>query len=60
MPEDKALFAFTNACDRTLRTYLIRVAGKLLTGNNQLRVRTPADPLYPQEWDDWVKLELPA
>ncbi|SCN46970.1 hypothetical protein BAZMOX_234244_0 [methanotrophic endosymbiont of Bathymodiolus azoricus (Menez Gwen)] len=34
--------------------------GKLLTGNNQLRVRTPADPLYPQEWDDWVKLGLPA
>jgi hypothetical protein len=34
----------------TLRTYLIRVAGKLLTGNNQLRVRTPADPLYPQEY----------
>jgi hypothetical protein len=44
----------------TLRTYLIRMAGKLLTGNNQLRVRTPADPLYPQEWDDWVKLGLPA
>ena len=26
----------------------------------QLRVRTPADQLYPQEWDDWVKLGLPA
>jgi len=40
----------------TLRTYLISVVGKLLTGNNQLRVRAPADPLYPQAWDDWVKL----
>jgi len=28
----------------TIRTYLVRVAGKLLTGNNQLRVRAPADP----------------
>lgn len=44
----------------TIRTYLVRVAGKLLTGNNQLRVKTPADPLYPQEWDDWVKVGLAA
>ena len=44
----------------TLRTYLIRVAGKLLTGNNQLRVKTPVDPLYPKEWDDWVEVGLPA
>ncbi len=42
----------------TVRIYLIRVAGKLLTGNNQLRVKTPADPLYPREWDDWVKVGL--
>ena len=44
----------------TLRTYLIRVAGKLLTGSNQLRVKTPADSLYPQQWDDWVKVGLLA
>lgn len=44
----------------TLRTYLIRVAGKLLTGNNQLNVKTPADPLYPQEWEDWVSVGLAA
>ena len=44
----------------TVRTYLIRVAGKLLTGNNQLRVKTPADPLYPREWDDWVRVGLLA
>ena len=42
----------------TVRTYLVRMAGKLLTGNNQLRVKTPADPLYPREWDDWVKVGL--
>lgn len=30
----------------TLRTDLIRVAEKLLTGNNQLRIKTAADPLY--------------
>jgi len=44
----------------TLRTYLIRVAGKLLTGNNQLRVKTPSDPLYPREWEDWVGVGLLA
>ena len=44
----------------TLRTYLVRVAGKLLTGNNQLRIKTPADPLYPQEWGDWVEVGLLA
>ena len=44
----------------SLRTYLIRVAGKLLTGNNQLNVKTPANPLYPQEWGDWVKVGLLA
>ena len=44
----------------SVRTYLVRVAGKLLTGNNQLRVKTPADPLYPQEWEDWVKVGLLA
>jgi len=44
----------------TLRTYLIRVAGKLLTGNNQLRIKTPADPLYPREWEDWVGVGLLA
>ncbi len=38
----------------TLRTYLIRVAGKLLTESNQLRIKTLADPLYPREWEDWA------
>jgi hypothetical protein len=42
----------------TLRTFLVRVAGKLLTGNNQLTIKTPDNPLYPREWDDWVSVEL--
>ena len=42
----------------TIRTYLVRVAGKLLTGNNQLTIKTPENPLYPQAWADWVKVGL--
>jgi hypothetical protein len=42
----------------TVRTYLVRVAGKLLTGNRQLMVKTPDNHLYPQVWDDWVAVGL--
>lgn len=42
----------------TIRTYLIRVAGKLLTGNRQLTVKTPDNHLYPQVWEDWVSVGL--
>ena len=42
----------------TIRTYLIRVAGKLLTGNRQLTVKTPDNHLYPQVWEDWVAVGL--
>jgi len=42
----------------TIRTYLVRVAGKLLTGNGQLTVKTPDNHLYPQVWDDWVAVGL--
>lgn len=42
----------------TIRTYLIRVAGKLLTGNRQLTVKTPDRHLYPQAWSDWVAVGL--
>jgi hypothetical protein len=38
----------------TVRTFLVRVAGKLLTGNRQLTVKTPDNHLYPQVWEDWV------
>ena len=42
----------------TIRTYLIRVAGKLVTGNRPLTVKTPDNHLYPQVWDDWVAVGL--
>jgi len=42
----------------TIRTYLVRVAGKLLIGNRQLTVKTPDSHLYPQAWDDWVAVGL--
>lgn len=42
----------------TVRTYLVRVAGKLLTGNNQLTIKTPDNPLYPKVWDAWVRVGL--
>ena len=44
----------------TIRTYLIRVAGKLLTGNRQLTVKTPDTHLYPQAWSDGVAVGLAA
>jgi hypothetical protein len=42
----------------TIRTYLVRVAGKLLTGNGQLTVKTPDNHLYPRVWDDWLAVGL--
>ena len=44
----------------TIRTYLVRVAGKLLTGSKQLTVKTPDNHLYPKEWGDWVAVGLAA
>jgi hypothetical protein len=42
----------------TVRTYLVRVAGKLLTGNRQLTVKTPDNHLHPQVWDAWVAVGI--
>ena len=42
----------------TVRTYLVRVAGKLLTGNRQLTVKTQDNHLHPKVWDDWVAIGL--
>ena len=44
----------------TIRTYLVRVAGKLLTGSQQLTIKTPDNHLHPKEWDDWVAVGLAA
>ena len=40
----------------TIRTFLIRVAGKLRTGSNQLGLNTPVAHLYPKQWDAWVAI----
>ena len=42
----------------SIRTYLVCVAGKLLTGNGQLTIKTPDNHLYPQVWYDWVAVGL--
>jgi hypothetical protein len=42
----------------TIRTFLIRVAGKLRTGSNQLGLNTPVAHLYPKQWDAWVAIGL--
>ena len=45
---------------QTIRTFLIRVAGKLLTGSNQLRIKLPRRHLYTRVWEDWLALSQPA
>jgi len=41
----------------TIRTYLVRVAGKLLIGNRQLIVKTRAI-IFISGLDDWVAVGL--
>jgi hypothetical protein len=45
---------------QTARTFPIRVAGKLLTGANQLRIKLPRQHLHPEVWHDWLALSQPA
>ena len=40
----------------SLRTFVIRVAGQLRTGGNQLRIRLAEEHLYPEPWRDWLAL----
>jgi hypothetical protein len=42
----------------TIRAFLIRVAGKLRTGSNQLGLNTPVNHLHPKQWDAWVAVGL--
>lgn len=44
---------------QTIRVFLIRVAGKLLTGANQLRIKIPWQHLHPGVWEDWLALSTP-
>jgi hypothetical protein len=43
---------------QTVRTFLIRVAGKLTTGSRQQRLKVPEECLYPRQWDDWINVGL--
>ena len=39
----------------TIRTYLIRTAGKLLTGGRTFKLATPINHFHQKEWDAWNK-----
>ena len=38
--------------------YLIRTAGKLLTGGKQLRLNVPNQHLHADPWEAWLKLSF--
>ncbi|WP_157674251.1 hypothetical protein [Endozoicomonas ascidiicola] len=38
----------------SIRCYLIRVAGHLLTGGRRLTIGSNKDVLYKTEWDAWL------
>ena len=40
----------------SIRVHLICVAGKLLTGGNQVRIVLPKNHLHTEPWDDWLAL----
>jgi len=40
----------------SIRVHLICVAGKLLTGGNQVRIVLPEKHLHAGSWDDWLAL----
>ena len=39
---------------QTVRTFLIRVAGKLARGSRQLTFKTPKEHLHARQWAAWV------
>jgi hypothetical protein len=45
---------------QTIRTFPIRVAGKLLTAANQLRIKRPRQHLHPKVWEGGLALSQPA
>jgi hypothetical protein len=50
---DKRLFSFEPG---TIRTYLIRVAGKLTRTGKQFKLTVPSDILYSTQWDIWISI----
>lgn len=45
---------------RTIRTFLIRLGGRLVSGGNQLRLKLAERALYPQVWKAWKALASPG
>ncbi len=43
---------------QTVRAFLIRVAGKLIIGSRQQKLKVPEECLYPRQWEDWVAVGL--
>ena len=41
---------------QSIRIFLIRVAGQLLTGGNQLNIKLPREHLYAEPWRNWLAL----
>jgi hypothetical protein len=39
---------------KTVRTFLLRVAGKLACGGRQLTLKTPEEHLHARQWASWV------
>jgi hypothetical protein len=42
----------------TVRTFLIRVDGKLKTGGQRQELSTPTNHLFRVQWDAWVAVGL--
>jgi len=40
----------------SIRVHLVCVAGKLLTGGNQVRIVVPEKHLHARPWEDWLQL----
>jgi hypothetical protein len=43
---------------QTVRTYLIRTAGKLLIGSKQLKLNVPSEHLHAAPWKAWLTLSF--
>lgn len=43
---------------QTVRAYLIRTAGKLLTGSKQLKLKVPDNHLFAVNWRSWLQLSF--
>ncbi|PIE44024.1 MAG: hypothetical protein CSA50_02260 [Gammaproteobacteria bacterium] len=43
---------------QTVRAYLIRTAGKLLTGSKQLKLKVPDNHLFAVNWHSWLTLSF--